>query len=63
LQEWTSTQNSGLVVVRGGHARMSAADRRAAVADPLMKNSEAAAGAEPAPKLVAAETIGFRCVR
>jgi hypothetical protein len=63
LQEWTSTENTGLVVVRGGHARMSAADRRAAVADPLMKNSEAAAGPEPAPKLVAAETIGFRCVR
>jgi len=63
LQEWTSTESDGLVVVRGGHEKMSVADRRAAAADPLMKNSEAAAGPSSAPKLVAAETIGFRCVR
>jgi serine/threonine protein kinase len=63
LQEWTSTEHDGLVIVRGGHARMSAADRRAAASDPLLKNSEASAGPNAAPNVVAAETIGFRCVR
>jgi serine/threonine-protein kinase len=63
LQEWTSTVQGGLVVVRGGHDRMSPADRDAAASDPLIKSSEAQAGPGAAVKLVAAETIGFRCVR
>jgi tRNA A-37 threonylcarbamoyl transferase component Bud32 len=63
LREWTSTVRDGLVVVRGGHERMSPADRAAAASEPLMKSSEAAAGDRPAPNVVAAETIGFRCVR
>ncbi|HEX7837653.1 MAG TPA: bifunctional serine/threonine-protein kinase/formylglycine-generating enzyme family protein [Kofleriaceae bacterium] len=63
LQEWTSTMQGGLVVVSGGHERMSPAERAAAARDPLMKSSEAQAGPSPAPKLVASETIGFRCVR
>jgi hypothetical protein len=63
LQEWTSTTRDGLVVVCGGHERMSPADRKAAAADPLMKSSEAQAGPSAAPNVVASETIGFRCVR
>jgi tRNA A-37 threonylcarbamoyl transferase component Bud32 len=63
LQEWTATLRDGLVVVRGGHERMSPAARHAAAIDPLMKSSEAAAGPGAAPNVVAAETIGFRCVR
>ena len=63
LQEWTSTVHDGLVVVRGGHERMAPADRDAAASDPLLKSSEAQAGRSPAPNVVAAETIGFRCVR
>ena len=63
LQEWTSTVRGGLVVVLGGHERMSPADRQAAVTDPIMKISEAQAGPSPAPNVVASETIGFRCVR
>jgi hypothetical protein len=63
LQEWTSTVRDGLVAVCGGHERMSAADRRAAAIEPLMKSSEAAAGEGAPARLVAAETIGFRCVR
>jgi tRNA A-37 threonylcarbamoyl transferase component Bud32 len=63
LQEWTSTIRDGLVVVRGGHERMSPAERAAAAGDPLMKSSEAQAGPSPAPNVVASETIGFRCVR
>ncbi|HEX4418912.1 MAG TPA: bifunctional serine/threonine-protein kinase/formylglycine-generating enzyme family protein [Kofleriaceae bacterium] len=63
LREWTSTIQDGLVVVRGGHERMSPADRRVAATDPLMKSSEAVAGPDPAPNVVASETIGFRCVR
>ncbi len=63
LQEWTSTVRDGLVVVRGGHDRMSPAQQAAAARDPLMKTSEAGAGASPAPNIVASETIGFRCVR
>ena len=63
LQEWTSTVTEGLVVVRGGHERMSPADRLAAAHDPLMKISEASAGPSPAANVVASETIGFRCVR
>jgi hypothetical protein len=42
---------------------MSPDDRKAAVADPLMKSTEAQAGPSPAANVVAAETIGFRCVR
>jgi serine/threonine protein kinase len=63
LQEWTSTTRDGLVVVRGGHDRMTPADRAAAAGDPLMKSSEAQAGPGRAPNIVASETIGFRCVR
>jgi serine/threonine protein kinase len=63
LQEWTSTIRDGLVVVRGGHERMSPAAREAAAGDPLMKSSEAQAGPSPAANVVASETIGFRCVR
>jgi serine/threonine protein kinase len=63
LQEWTSTIRDGLVVVRGGHERMSPAERDTAAGDPLMKSSEAQAGPTPAPNVVASETIGFRCVR
>jgi serine/threonine-protein kinase len=63
LQEWTATVRDGLVVVRGGHERMSAADRATAAIEPLMKSSEAQAGPGAAPNIVAAETIGFRCVR
>ena len=63
LQEWTSSVHDGLVVVLGGHERMSPDDRKAAVADPLMKSTEAQAGPSPAANVVAAETIGFRCVR
>jgi tRNA A-37 threonylcarbamoyl transferase component Bud32 len=63
LQEWTATVRDGLVVVRGGHERMSAADRATAAVEPLMKSSEAQAGPDAAPNIVASETIGFRCVR
>ena len=63
LQEWTSSVRDGLVVVCGGHARMSPAERAAAARDPLMKSSEAQAGPNPTPNVVASETIGFRCVR
>ena len=63
LQEWTSSVHDGLVVVLGGHERMAPDDRKAAVADPLMKSTEAQAGPSPAANVVAAETIGFRCVR
>ena len=63
LQEWTATARDGLVVVRGGHERMSPAGRAAAASEPLMKSSEAQAGPSAAPNIVASETIGFRCVR
>jgi tRNA A-37 threonylcarbamoyl transferase component Bud32 len=64
LREWTATvDRDGLVEVRGGHERMSPADRAAAASEPLMKSSEAQAGPSPAPNVVASETIGFRCVR
>ncbi len=63
LQEWTSTVRDGLVVVCGGHERMSPADRAAAASDPLMKSSETQAGPSAAPNIVASATIGFRCVR
>ena len=63
LQEWTSTVRDGLVVVCGGLERMSPAEQAAAASDPLMKSSEALAGPSPAANVVAAETIGFRCVR
>ena len=63
LQEWTSTVRDGLVVVCGGHERMSPAERATAASEPLMKSSEAQAGPSAAPNIVASETIGFRCVR
>jgi hypothetical protein len=63
LREWTQTVRDGLVVVCGGHERMSPAERAAAATDPLMKSSEAQAGPSPTPNVVAADTIGFRCVR
>jgi len=63
LREWTATVRDGLVVVCGGHDRMSPAEQAAAAGEPLMKSSEAQAGPSPAPNIVAAETIGFRCVR
>ena len=63
LQEWTSTIRDGLVVVCGGHDRMSPAERAIAASEPLLKSSEAQAGPNPAPHIVASETIGFRCVR
>jgi tRNA A-37 threonylcarbamoyl transferase component Bud32 len=63
LQEWTSTVHDGFVVVRGGHERMSPDERDAAAASPLMKSSEAQAGASPPANVVASETIGFRCLR
>jgi serine/threonine-protein kinase len=63
LQEWTSTTRAGLVVVRGGHERMSPDEREGAAGNPLMKSSEAVAGASPPANVVASETIGFRCVR
>jgi serine/threonine-protein kinase len=63
LQEWTSTVRGGLVLVCGGHDRMSPANRAAAANEPLMKSSEALAGPSAAPNVVASETIGFRCVR
>jgi serine/threonine-protein kinase len=63
LQEWTSTVRDGLVAVCGGHGRMAPSERAAAAADPLLKSSEVQAGPGAAPNVVAAETIGFRCVR
>ena len=63
LQEWTSTLRDGLVAVCGGHDRMTPSERAAAAADPLLKSSEAQAGPGATPNVVAAETIGFRCVR
>jgi len=63
LQEWTSTIRDGLVVVCGGHERMSPAERAAAASDPLLKSSEAQAGPNAAPSVIASEAIGFRCVR
>jgi protein kinase-like protein len=63
LQEWTSTVRDALVVVCGGHAQMSRAEQAIAATSPLMKSSEAQAGPDPAPSVVASETIGFRCVR
>jgi tRNA A-37 threonylcarbamoyl transferase component Bud32 len=63
LREWTSTVRDGLVVVCGGHERMSPAEQAAAASEPLMKSSEAQAGPSPAANVVASETIGFRCVR
>jgi tRNA A-37 threonylcarbamoyl transferase component Bud32 len=63
LREWTSTVRDGLVVVCGGHERMSPAERAAAASEPLMKSSEAQAGPSRTPNVVGAETIGFRCVR
>jgi hypothetical protein len=63
LQEWSATQRDGLVAVLGGHERMAPADRQAAASEPLMKSTEATAGPGAAPPIIAAETIGFRCVR
>jgi hypothetical protein len=63
LQEWTSTVRDGLVVVRGGNDRMTPAEQAATVREPLMKSSEAQAGTKAAPNVIAAPTIGFRCVR
>jgi tRNA A-37 threonylcarbamoyl transferase component Bud32 len=63
LQEWTSTIRDGLVVVCGGHDRMSPSERATAASEPLLKSSEAQAGPNAAPNIVASETIGFRCVR
>jgi hypothetical protein len=63
LQEWTSTVRDGLVMVCGGHAQMSSAEQDIAATSPLMKSNEAQAGPDPAPSVVASETIGFRCVR
>ncbi|HEY0193506.1 MAG TPA: bifunctional serine/threonine-protein kinase/formylglycine-generating enzyme family protein [Kofleriaceae bacterium] len=63
LQEWTATERDGLVIVRGGHEKMSPAARRSAALEPLMKSSEAAAGPAPVANVVAAETLGFRCIR
>jgi tRNA A-37 threonylcarbamoyl transferase component Bud32 len=63
LREWTSTVRGGLVVVCGGHARMSPAEQEIAASNPLMKSNEAQAGPSPARNIVASETIGFRCVR
>ncbi|MGH2901445.1 MAG: protein kinase domain-containing protein, partial [Solirubrobacteraceae bacterium] len=61
LQDWTSTVHDGFVVVRGGHERNSPEEREAAARSPLMKSSEAQAGASPPANVVASETIGFRC--
>jgi hypothetical protein len=63
LQEWTSTIRDGLVVVCGGHERMSPSERATAASEPLLKSSEAQAGPNAAPNIVASETIGLRCVR
>jgi serine/threonine protein kinase len=63
LQEWTSTIDDGFVAACGGHERMSPGERARAAGSPLWKPSEAKAGPSPARQLVAAETIGFRCVR
>jgi hypothetical protein len=63
LQEWTSTVEDGFVAACGGHERMSPAERARAASSPLWKPSEAKAGPSPVPRLIAAETIGFRCVR
>ena len=63
LREWTSTVRDGLVVVCGGHARMSPDEQAIAATSPLMKSNEVQAGPGAAPHIVASETIGFRCVR
>jgi len=63
LQEWTSTVRDGLVVVCGGSEAMSPTERAAAASDTLMKSSEAQAGPNAAPNVIASEAIGFRCIR
>jgi hypothetical protein len=63
LQEWTSTVEEGLAIVRGGHARMKAAALAEAATEPLYKSTESQAGPDATAETVAGANIGFRCVR
>jgi hypothetical protein len=63
LQEWTSTIQDELAVVRGGHSAMPQAslDKAARSKPPYFLQKEVA-GATFDRKIVSSPTIGFRCV-
>jgi serine/threonine-protein kinase len=63
LQEWTSTIQDELVVVRGGHSQMSKDQlaRAARQAPPYFLQKDSGDGSADR-KAVAGATIGFRCV-
>jgi serine/threonine-protein kinase len=63
LQEWTSTVDDGLAEVRGGHRGMTPRQLDAAIHEPLLKATEATAGAGAKHTAIAGGTIGFRCAR
>ncbi len=63
LQEWTSTIQDELAVVRGGHATMANPTlQKAARSSPPYFLQKEIAGATFDRKIVSAPTIGFRCV-
>jgi hypothetical protein len=63
LQEWTSTVENGLAVVRGGHAWMAKDQLADAAKTPMLKATAASAGAHPPNAVVAGDKIGFRCTK
>jgi serine/threonine protein kinase len=64
LQEWTSTVKDELAVVRGGHDKMTAAqrDKAALSKPPYFLQKEVSTEANPDRKVASGPTIGFRCV-
>ncbi len=63
LEEWTSTTHDGLATVLGGHDKMDEADKQLAIESPMWKATEALAGGDAPPKIIASAVIGFRCAR
>jgi hypothetical protein len=62
-QEWTATVQDGLVTVMGTHPQMTPVERTQALAEPLLKATEASAGPGAAAAVIADKHITFRCAR
>jgi len=63
VQEWTSTVDAGLAMVRGASIAMPAEDAKGAIAEGLQKYTEEGAGSGAKRESIAGARLGFRCVK
>jgi serine/threonine protein kinase len=63
LREWTGTVSAdGLADVRGGHAKMTEAQRLTAATEAIQKRTEPRVTGKISADQIALATIGFRCI-